>query len=493
MCPEVCKNPGHTSTVVRQQSQRKFPMSTQELDKETYRGIIETYFRSFETRDFSQVRFSSQIQFLSPISGITMNGREEVTKFVTGVSTRVTAVNILSTAIDYPTASGVWQMTTTKDVQYTLHNFFRLDGEGIAYIWPMFDPKAVMNDPPGLLQWLRGEGYYDVVARVPKQIAGVTISKTGRIFVNFPRWIDEPIPSVAEVAEDGSLTPYPNEAVNEWDKTPGESAGGHFVCVQSVVVDEDALWILDPASPMFEGVVPGGPKLLKVNLATNEIERSYHFDEENAPVRSYLNDVRFARGSAFISDSGLGAIVILDLASGTARRLLEDHPSTKAEPNVEPVIGGRPWKFADNTTPQVHTDAIAIDPAREYVYYKALVGRTLYRVPITALLDESLSPEALGDLVETVAALEPTDGIEFDARGDLYFTSLEWNAIKKLRPDGRIEVVARAADFLWPDTITISSGGDLLFTASQFHLMPAFNGNEDKRTAPYKVFRLKLG
>jgi hypothetical protein len=134
-------------------------MSTQELDKETYRHIIETYFRAFGTGDFSQVQFSSQIQFLSPISGVTMKGREAVVKFVSGVSTRVSAVNIMSTTIDFPTASGVWQMTTTQGVQYTLNNFFRLDGEGLAYIWPMFDPKAVMNDPAGLLQWLTGEGY----------------------------------------------------------------------------------------------------------------------------------------------------------------------------------------------------------------------------------------------------------------------------------------------------------------------------------------------
>jgi hypothetical protein len=468
-------------------------VGTQDLDKETYRSIIEIYFRSFGTGDFSRVQFSSKIQFLSPISGTTMNGREEVTKFVTGVSTRVSAVNILSTAIDFPTASGVWQMTTTKGVQYTLHNFFRLDGEGIAFIWPMFDPKAVMNDPPGLLQWLRGEGYYDIAARTPKQIAGVTISKTGRIFVNFPRWIDEPTPSVAEVAADGSLVAYPNDAINAWDKTPGESAQNHFVCVQSVVTDEyDALWILDPASPNFQAVVEGGAKLIKVNLATNEIDRVYRFDNESSPTKSYLNDVRFARGFAFISDSGLGAIVILNLTTGTVRRLLENHASTKAEAGVEPVIGGRPWKFADNTTPQVHSDGIAIDPKHEYVYFKALVGRTLYRVPVSSLLDELLSPEDLGNLVERVAVTEPTDGLEFDALGNLYMTSLEWNAIKVLRPDGRIDVVARSTDFQWPDTITMSHDGDLLFSASQFHLMPAFNGDVDRRTPPYKVFRLKL-
>lgn len=60
-------------------------MSAQELDKETYRGIIEAYFRAFETHDFSQVRFSTRVQFLSPISGITMNGPEAVGKFVSGV------------------------------------------------------------------------------------------------------------------------------------------------------------------------------------------------------------------------------------------------------------------------------------------------------------------------------------------------------------------------------------------------------------------------
>jgi sugar lactone lactonase YvrE len=468
-------------------------MSTQELDKETYRSIIETYFRSFGTRDFSQVQFSSQIEFLSPISGMTMKGRKQVVEFVSGVATRVSAVNIISTAVDFPTASGVWQMTTTKGVQYTLHNFFRLDGEGIVYIWPMFDPKAVMNDPPGLLQWLTGSGYYDIAVRTPKQLAGVTISKTGRIFVNFPRWVDEPTPSVAEVAADGSLVAYPNEDINAWDKTPGESARSHFVCVQSAVVDqEDALWILDPASPLFQGVVEGGAKLVKLNLATNQIERVYHFNNESAPTKSYLNDVRFAHGFAFISDSGLGAIVAMNLTTGKARRLLENHASTKAEQNVEPVIGGRPWKFADNTTPQVHSDGIAIDPKLEHVYYKALVGRTLYRIPITALLDESLSPEALGNLVELVAVTEPSDGLEFDAQGNLYMTSLEWNAIKVLRPDGRLETFARATDFLWPDTITMSHDGDLLFSATQFHLMPAFNGEVDKRTPPYKVFRLKL-
>ena len=129
------------------------------MDKEQYRVILEDYFKAFKTGDFSQVKFSSEIKFLSPLSQSTMDGVEAVVNFVSDVSTRVSEVNILTTTVDYPTASGVWQMKTTKGTLYTLNNFFRLDEQGIVYVWPMFDPKAIVDDPEGLIPWLTGENY----------------------------------------------------------------------------------------------------------------------------------------------------------------------------------------------------------------------------------------------------------------------------------------------------------------------------------------------
>jgi sugar lactone lactonase YvrE len=280
--------------------------------------------------------------------------------------------------------------------------------------------------------------------------------------------------------------------MNAWDLEPGETARDHFVSVQSVVAYEDDLFILDPASPYFRAVVPGGAKLVRVSLATNEVTRIYHFDDEVAPEKSYYNDVRFAHGHAFITDSGLPAIVVVDLDTGKTRRLLDGHFSTSVEAGVEPQIGGRPWAFANGNVPKVHADGIAIDPQGEFIYYKPLVGNTLYRVPVTALVDESLSADAVGDRVERVAEVGPTDGLEFDAAGNLYLTMLEENAIKVLRPDGRIEFVARSIDFQWPDSITMTPDGDLIFSTAQFHLLPDFNGGSDKRTQPYRIFRLAL-
>ena len=134
-------------------------LATSVMGKEQYRAILEAYFEAFKTGDFSSVKFSSNIQFLSPISQNTFDGVEAVTNFVSDVSTRVVEVNILSTTVDYPTASGVWQMKTTKGTLYTLNNFFRLDEQGIVYVWPMFDPKAIVDDPDGLIPWLTGKGY----------------------------------------------------------------------------------------------------------------------------------------------------------------------------------------------------------------------------------------------------------------------------------------------------------------------------------------------
>ena len=328
-----------------------------------------------------------------------------------------------------------------------------------------------------------------VAVRTPKQVTGVAVSKTGRIFVNFPRWVDEPTPSVAEVAADGSLVPYPDAAWNGWQQDAAE-VGKRFVCVQSVFVDDtDTLWILDPAAPGFQGPLRGGAKLLRVNLGTDTVERVYAFDEQAAPPGSYLNDVRIAHGHAFMTDSGQGAIVVLDLATGTARRLLDRFPATQAETGVDVTIGGKPW-LADGQTPRIHSDGIAIDPKREYLSFQALTGRTLHRVPIAALLDHGLSPAALGAKVERVATTQPSDGIEFDSDGNLYMTALEESAITVLRADGTRAVVAHSPEYEWPDSIAITPGGELYFTTSQIQHMPAFNGGTDLRQPPYRVYRI---
>jgi sugar lactone lactonase YvrE len=328
------------------------------------------------------------------------------------------------------------------------------------------------------------------------QPTGIAVSHEGRIFVNFPRWDKDPIYSVAEVLADGTLRPYPGFDWNRWGKDEANHPGVHFVCVQSVVVDsDDFLWVLDPASPGFKGVIPGGAKLVRFDIAAGVTDRVIPFDDVAAPHNSYLNDVRFDPNDevAYITDSGTGALVVVDLTSGKSRRVLADHPSTKAEPGYVPVIDGKEWRDENGRVPQIHADGIAIDAEGVYLYYHALTARTLYRIKTSFLKDPKLSESELAAHVERVAYTGAVDGMLMDVDDNLYMTALEESAIKRYRPNGDIlETIVKDDRIQWPDSMAISPDDNLYFTASQINLMPRYNFGRDKRLLPYKFFKVLL-
>jgi sugar lactone lactonase YvrE len=328
------------------------------------------------------------------------------------------------------------------------------------------------------------------------QVTGIAVSRQGRIFVNFPRWDKDPLYSVAELLPNGTLSPYPGYDWNRWGKDEAGHPEAHFICVQSVVVDgDDYLWVLDPASPAFKGVVPGGAKLVKFNLATNTVERNIPFDNAVAPKNSYLNDVRFEPDGdfAFITDSGTGAIVVVDLESGKSWRRLAGHPSTKAEPGYVPVINGKELRDENGQVPKIHADGIAIDAEGEYLYYHALTARTLYRIRISALTDPKLPEEQVAKYVEKVAETGAVDGMLMDADDNLYLTALEQNAILRYRPAGdTMETISQNDRIQWPDSMDISPDDFLYFTASQINRMPRFNYGKDERILPYRLFKVWL-
>lgn len=322
------------------------------------------------------------------------------------------------------------------------------------------------------------------VAKSSRQWTGVTVSKSGRVFVCYPRWSDDVTVSCAEVLTDGSTKPFPDDKWNHFDKA---NPGKCFVCIQSVVADDqNNLWILDPGAPKFQGPISGAPKLLKVNLQNNSVDVVYHFDSVACPPNSYLNDVRIdlKKKTAYMTDSGLGAIVVLDLESSQARRVLANHPSTKPE-DIKVVIGGKEWKQPNGSVRRIGSDGIALDQKGEYLYYKALTGKTLYRIPTAELLKVKNTEEALGKAVQKVAVTCPSDGIEFGDNDDLYITAIEENAIKRLSlRTKKMDTVARDKMLIWPDTLARSNNGWMYVTASQINLMP-------KPPSPYKLFKFR--
>jgi sugar lactone lactonase YvrE len=343
---------------------------------------------------------------------------------------------------------------------------------------PAKEPAASVPPSPPALASL------EVVAESDHLWTGVAVAPDGRIFVNYPRWFEDPAFSVGVLDAQGKARAYPDAEWNRWESSlPPQS---HFVNVQSVVVDADGfLWILDPANPGFRGVVAGGPKLVQVDPKTDKVVRTIRFDDKVAPAKSYLNDVRIdtRTRTAYLTDSSLGAIVVADLASGKSRRLLADHPSTKSEGAVL-TIGGKEWRTASGGVPQVHSDGIALDPAGEYLYYQALSGRTLYRVPTAALRDAKLPAKDLEARVEKVGETGAADGILFGPDGKLYLSAVEEDAVKRFDPATRqVELVVRDPRIAWPDSFAAGPDGSLYLTICQLHRMPEPGG-------PWRIFRI---
>jgi sugar lactone lactonase YvrE len=296
---------------------------------------------------------------------------------------------------------------------------------------------------------------------------GVAVSGEGRIFVNFPRWSSIPF-SVAEIV-DSQLVPYPNTEWNTWGgTTPPEN---HFVCVQSVYIDkENFLWILDPAS-INGSVVAGGAKLLKIDLQADSIIQIIYFNNTIAPGQSYLNDIRVdtEEDVGYITESGIGALVVIDLTTGQSRRLLQNHYSVKAE-NIQLIINGQTVNFV------VHSDGLALSNDGSYLYYKALTGYNLYRIKTEKLRDTTLTNTQLENEVEFVLETLPCDAMEFDADSNLYFTAIQDNAIYYLTPELEFELAVTDNRLKWPDSFSITSDDEIYVTSSRILFPPGNHG-----------------
>ncbi len=335
----------------------------------------------------------------------------------------------------------------------------------------------------------------ETVASFPKQqVTGIGISRTsGRIFVNFPFWSDDHTVSVAELGKDGSPAPFPDAAWNLKEGSPDK----RFVCVQSVVVDDrDMLWILDAGSPKQQGVVPGGAKLVKVDLASGQVVKVYPMDDSVAPKKSYLNDIRVdsATGHAFITESGIGSLIVVDLKSGEQRRLLANHPSTKAETGTELVVDGiRPIDPETAGTPVFHADGIALDTKNGWLYFHALTGYQLYRIKTSVLTDTKATMEEVEKAVEKVAKTPAPDGMLEDSKGRIYLAAFEKNAIVRFDPDsGKSVTIAEDERLQWPDTMSWGPNGDLYVTTSQIHRTPKYNKGVSKLKGPFQVLKISL-
>ncbi|MCT4615944.1 MAG: hypothetical protein N4A49_13855 [Marinifilaceae bacterium] len=305
-----------------------------------------------------------------------------------------------------------------------------------------------------------------LIAKSKNQWTGIAVSKEGRIFVNFPKWSDNVPISLAEIIN-GEIKSFPNEDQK-------------FDAVQSIYIDnKNRLWVLDTRNPKFKGVLEGGPKLYLFDLNSNQIRKEFQFKSEVYKSNSYFNDIRVDSKTemAYMTDSGNGALIILNIKTGESKRVLDNHPSTESEINYL-ICNDIKWENS------VHSDGIAISPDNKYIYYIALTGHSLYRIPTSYLNNFDLDDKILSSKIEKISEVPATDGMIFDNKYNLYLGGLEDNSINKLLPNGNIEKIAKSKSISWADSFSIFDG-ELYFTTSQIHL--ALDNREE-----YTIRKIKI-
>jgi sugar lactone lactonase YvrE len=336
------------------------------------------------------------------------------------------------------------------------------------YVWFGLSSLALAATGTAIAQ--RAASPLTQVAQFDHQVTGVAVVADGRRFVNFPRWTDDAPVSVAEVLPNGSLRPYPDARWNEWRNARANdlSVADHFVCVQSIVPDGHGnLWVVDPGAPGNEKILPGAPKLVKIDLKTNRVTKVIAVPEDVALQGTYLNDIRFSPDgrTGYITDSGTrGAIIVVDLESGRSWRTLDGHPSTQVDKTVTVTVDGRPLKRPDGRQPMFASDGVAISNDGRTLFYQALTGKTLYSVD-TALLRQDVADAQRAAGVKTVAQTHVADGLWMSRAGVLYLTSPTDNAIKRLN-GASVETVLTDRRLRWPDTFSEGPDGRMYVTAS---------------------------
>lgn len=325
------------------------------------------------------------------------------------------------------------------------------------------------------------------------QLTGVAVSKSGRLFTNYPLWT----PSIykyalVEILPGNQTKPYPDAAMNSWK--PGESGKNKWVCVQAPYIDaDDVLWVIDPAAPKLDKVYQQSHKLVKINLSTNKVERTYNF-EGVADEHSYLNDVRVdtKRQFAYITNSGTGGIVIVDLKSGKARQVLQNHYSVHTDKDFKFIIDGKEM-MQDGQPVKFDSDGIALTPDGDWLYYKPLTDTKLYRIKTEFLRNDTLPGQKLKGYVEDLGKYAVTDGMEFDLKGNLYLGDPQHSSIIKITPDLKASTLVQDDRLIWPDSYSLSKDGAYLYVScSQIQKTPNHNAGINKRTSPYAIYRIKL-
>lgn len=327
----------------------------------------------------------------------------------------------------------------------------------------------------------------EVVAELPVPPGNLAVSASGRVFLTLHPEA-EPETHVVELGPEGELIPFPNAA---WQQEREDQP--YWITPLGVRIDsQDRLWVLDHGD---YGDEPAS--LTAFDLTTGKMVLRHVFARKVAGRGSMLNDfaVDANAGFVYIADPGaysfLPGLVVFEIATQTAWRVLDDHVSVTAADHHH-VVQGR-FMRAFGFALQIGADSIALSPDSSELIFGPLSGDRLYRITTAALRDRALDPSLS---VRVYGPKPTTDGIAIGPTADVYLTAIEHDALAVLRPTNppTLEILVSDPELLaWPDGLAVTPDGSYLYASvSELHRVIGEDLSQLSRHAPFRIVRIPL-
>jgi sugar lactone lactonase YvrE len=324
----------------------------------------------------------------------------------------------------------------------------------------------------------------ETVVSFQQPIGNVAVSTGGRIFFTVH---PESRPSGAKLFEwvDGVAEPFPAENLQ----------GDLFETPLGVVIDRrDRLWTIDHGSHGF-----GTVRLLAVDLGNGEVVHDHRFADHVAPRGSFLQDLQVdpSGDTVYVADVGFWAkrpaLVVYDVVSKSARRVLERHPSILPQDWIIRTPAKRMVFFGGLAALKPGVDGIALEPSGQWLYYAAMTHDGLYRIRTSDLRDPDPAPGELARSVERFSHKPLSDGLSSDLAGRIYITDVEHGAVLRVGPDRRLETLIKTPRIRWADALSFGPGGWLYVADSAIPDQVMRSKGHIASQAPYHIYRFRPG
>ena len=344
--------------------------------------------------------------------------------------------------------------------------------------------KAVLLILSGLSGNLQADAL-ELVARLPAETppGNIAITPDNRIFLSVHGFYNQPV-KVVELLEDGSTAPYPNK---QWAYAPVNDCGtAGLYGVLGIQADPNGiLWMLDTSSPDRAG------RLVAWDTESEQLHRIIYLAKPVISDHSFLNDlaIDLKNNAIYIADTGTAAIIIVDLATGQARRVLEGSNFTSAQ-DIDMVIDEK--RIEMNGEPaRLGVNPITIDPKNDYLYWGAMSGTAIYRIRTEHLHNAQLDDSELATKIERYGEKPISDGITIDDAGNVYITSITDDSIGVVQQDGPYKTLFKEDSLSWPDGFAVGSDDYIYVTINELHRSPFLNGGHNHAKGEFKVMRFK--